>query len=299
MTIGNRMIITFIFLMKINSIISFMYESANIFSTKNRKSILHSQFMMETTTNSLYKGSLFVSNEMELMSTTLLNSQLYVNKESKYLLSLSLKFLNDNDESPYTIKLFQSTDGPVPRSYLPSLLIFEGKVDKEMDNDIQTVLEEAMKWYLDRGGRLSSIKISSLSKNLGLLESMGFESSSGIETSSEMENILNYKPAEHVLFMCNPIKFKSHCENRILNGDGDKHTLYDIIGRVMHDMGNPKDAIKVYTQALQLNPNSAATFRNLGSAYHAVGDMQLAFASYQQTIQLDPNGFYYLFYNFN
>jgi cytochrome c-type biogenesis protein CcmH/NrfG len=57
-------------------------------------------------------------------------------------------------------------------------------------------------------------------------------------------------------------------------------------------MGNPKEAIKPYTQALQLKPQSAATFRNMGSAYHAVGDMQLAFASYQQTIQLDPKGIY-------
>jgi len=69
----------------------------------------------------------------------------------------------------------------------------------------------------------------------------------------------------------------------------DEFALNDILGRVMHDLGDAEGAIGAYTNALMAVPQSAAVFRNMGSAYQAVGNMQMAFASYQQAVQLDPS----------
>lgn len=65
--------------------------------------------------------------------------------------------------------------------------------------------------------------------------------------------------------------------------------LFNIIGRLSHEIGNFDDAINYYTLALRENPKNAPVFRNLGSVYHQIGNLQLAFASYQQVLELDPS----------
>lgn len=120
---------------------------------------------------------------------------------------------------------------------------------------------------------------------------MGFSRSNTLPDDPQRSALRSlYVPADYDILAPSAEQLKRHCEARLSRSEGDASTLHDIIGRIFHDMGDPRSAILPYTKALQANPKSAATFRNLGSAYHSVADNQLAFASYQQAIQLDPQG---------
>jgi len=86
-----------------------------------------------------------------------------------------------------------------------------------------------------------------------------------------------------------PMKIKpfySSCLELVKHSNSSS-VLFNIIGRLSHEMGKMEDAVNFYTLALRENPKDAAVFRNLGSVYHQIGNMQLAFASYQQALELD------------
>jgi tetratricopeptide (TPR) repeat protein len=199
-----------------------------------------------------------------------------------------------DDVSAYlaSLKLYQSTSGPIPRSYLPSLMVLIAS-DLSSSSSVYSLIEEGLRWYLDMGGRLSKLELACATKDCTVLESLGFEALDSniiIQDEEKLSLRSDFQPLDFRILRPNPPKLKEHCFRRLSEAEGDVSNLYDIIGRIMHDMGDPRGSIEPYTKSLQSNPASAATFRNLGSAYHAVGDTQLAFASYQQAIQLDPNG---------
>jgi tetratricopeptide (TPR) repeat protein len=60
------------------------------------------------------------------------------------------------------------------------------------------------------------------------------------------------------------------------NVSSDKRTIYN-------------QAIADYTQAVRLDPNNAATYRQRGVTYGDIGDYDRAIADYNQAIRLDPN----------
>ena len=193
-----------------------------------------------------------------------------------------------------TTHILQRTDGPVPRSYLPSIMVVE-QVDSDATVSSATVfaiIEESIQWYFDTGGRASKIEISCPESLSSVIQLMGFTPSKLSEDVDVNElRVLDKQDADgRIVLSCDGSRLKTHCERRVLEEGANRYTLYDIIGRLAHDLGNPIDAIKPYTSALQANSKSSAAFRNMGSAYHAIGDVQLAFASYQQAIQLDETG---------
>lgn len=192
-----------------------------------------------------------------------------------------------------TAKLFQAKKVLVPRSYLPSVVVLTVPDSRVHDNDLFALVEEALQWYLDRGGRLNKLEVSTSDARLGkTLAAMGFTANSS-PTSKDKDRVAVYTaaglPLDPTPITVDAGKLLTFLQQRLTSVTGQSLArVHDIIGRVLHDQGRPKDAIEAYTQALIVNPSSAAVFRNLGSAYHAVEDMQLAFASYQQAVDLDP-----------
>lgn len=210
------------------------------------------------------------------------------------MLSLNVGNIGLETVEVLVARLLQRTDGPVPRSHLPTLMVIDevGNPSGADDAAVFAIIEEGAKWYFDAGGRASKLEISCSLAVSTILRSIGFEPAK----ESKDDDVLHLRSLDvreddgRVILSCNPKHFKNFCEARILEADANKYRLYDIMGRLSHDLGDPQSAIKLYTSALQINPKSAATFRNMGSAYHAVGDLKLAFASYQQAIQLDEKG---------
>ena len=208
------------------------------------------------------------------------------NNNVKTLLELSA----GESKKEVSLKLLQKTNGPVPRSYLPTLMLLDQMEGSSVDPaTVYTLIEEGMKWYLDCGGRASRIEVSLPTSFAEVVGAMGFKPPQDVH--EEALQLRGHAPSagDRVIFACDAAGFRAHCEARIAGqkGTGNAHTLYDVAGRLAHDLGDPKASIKPYTSSLQANPQSAAVFRNMGSAYHAAGDLQLAFASYQQAVQLD------------
>ena len=215
------------------------------------------------------------------------------------LLSISVCEMASNSEQQgdekVNLKIIQKTTGPVPRSYLPSLVMLSNNnfnID-DINNEVAVIslVEEALKWYLDVGGRIGRIEFLIPNNLIATFQKMKFNliDSNDCELPDVLELRQKGMKPGYSLVVNTAAGFRDHSLVRVNGGSGDLHTLWDIIGRLTHDMGNPSGSIKPYTSALQENPSSAAVFRNLGSAYHGVGDMQLAFASYQQAVQLDPH----------
>ena len=172
-------------------------------------------------------------------------------------------------------ELVQKNAGVVPRVYLPATLQIRMTDNGVVhENSLYSVVEEGFRWFVDNGGRIGRLSISGSKSMANVLATMGC---SGLSVLSDRD----------MLYSCEPEALMLHCRSRVKKKEGNIHTLLDLIGRLEHDVGDPNAAIKSYTAALQINPKSAETFRNLGSAYHATGDMQMAFASFQQSIQLD------------
>ena len=215
-------------------------------------------------------------------------------KEVNAIYGLTVNSEKENLSDIYTTRLLQRTDGPVPRSYLPTLLTID-QIDSSVAVDstaLFAVIEESLQWYFDTGGRASRVELSCPASLSNAIQSMGFIPSSVSHDNDviQLRELDVQEGDNRIILSCDPLKFKTHCESRVTENNSNKYCLFDIIGRLAHDLGDPKASIKSYTSALQANTKSAATFRNMGSAYHAIGDVQLAFASYQQAVQLDETG---------
>ena len=198
------------------------------------------------------------------------------------------------EEQGLKVSISQLSSGPVPRGYLPGLVTINRA--KESSSMGFAALEAGLAFYLDGGGRVSKLYACSPREDTDLQQhvcSIGFEALEESMSTIREEGVVKLVESnglslhENRLYSCRPEELRKHCEQRLAQNSNAADTLHDILGRLLHDAGNPKEAINSYTSALLVNPKSAAIFRNLGSAYHATGDMQLAFASYQQALQLD------------
>jgi len=239
--------------------------------------------------------------------------------------SISLKS-NDGDDDDkdendmqrshlLSAKIMQATNGPVPRSYLPSILVLSHEIDGTIgvdgidggnsyieesplvnDSDLSTLVEACLHWYLDSGGRITQLDLVSPTTYSGVFEAMGFDSVVSLDElssdeSAAKEYLINARGATssgYQVLKCDVSRYMATIRNRIDQSIGQQHVQYNILGRLSHSIKAFDAAIQYYTDSLRLKPESSATFRNLGAAYHAAGNMQLAFASYQQSIQLDP-----------
>lgn len=239
------------------------------------------------------------------------------------LLTLSVKrvsFKGDDDEDENDIqrshllsaKIMQATDGPVPRPYLPSILVLSHEIDGTMirdeestsplvnESDLSTLIEACLHWYLDSGGRITQLDIISPTTYSGMFELIGFDPVEApplddlrSDESAVREYLMNTNvvtSSGYQVFTCNVTRYMATIRSRIDQLIGHQHVQYNILGRLSHSIKAFDAAIQHYTDSLRLKPESSSTFRNLGAAYHAAGNMQLAFASYQQSIQLDPTG---------
>jgi tetratricopeptide (TPR) repeat protein len=63
---------------------------------------------------------------------------------------------------------------------------------------------------------------------------------------------------------------------------------YEGRGRIALRQGEARRAVADFDQAIHLNPNRAATFRDRGRAHRLNGELDLAIADYNQAIALDP-----------
>jgi tetratricopeptide (TPR) repeat protein len=67
------------------------------------------------------------------------------------------------------------------------------------------------------------------------------------------------------------------------------------LGNTYWKLGRHQEAIATYKKAIQLNPNSAEGYNNLGVALSHLGEYKEAVKQYQKSIQLDSN--YFLAYS--
>ena len=65
--------------------------------------------------------------------------------------------------------------------------------------------------------------------------------------------------------------------------------LHDNRGMALRAQGDLAGALKDFTEAISLDPNSARAFANHGSALFAQRDFDGAIADFDQAIKLDPN----------
>lgn len=240
---------------------------------------------------------------IEIYATLLFSNPRRIHKEYRMDYQLNLETIGtssdisnsftrsfvDEKESLYT-QLSQSDNGRVIRPYLPTTLkiILDSSKLLHAEN-AEALLEQTIQYFLDSGGRLRQLFAKSTKGVENLMVELGFDS---------MKNDVNTE--EDIGFIISANKLKDNISKRLVDGQHilpleRKAILYNIIGRLNHDLGDFKAAIEAYTQSLILNPKATNVFRNLGSAYHADGNTQMAYASYQQVISLDPeDAFVYL-----
>ena len=60
------------------------------------------------------------------------------------------------------------------------------------------------------------------------------------------------------------------------------------LGLALSDRGQPREALRHFQRALELDPKAVATWQNIGNAYFALGQFRLAAQQYRQAVALDP-----------
>ena len=69
----------------------------------------------------------------------------------------------------------------------------------------------------------------------------------------------------------------------------DYAKAYNNLGSAYDDQGNYTKAIQSYEKAIELDPDYAAAYYNLGIAYNTQGNLTKAIQSYEKVIELDPD----------
>jgi len=76
---------------------------------------------------------------------------------------------------------------------------------------------------------------------------------------------------------------------RYIELDPDYAIAYYNLGNAYYDQGNHTKAIESYKKAIELNPDDAQAYYNLGYAYREQGNNAKAIESYKKAIELDPD----------
>eukprot|EP01031_Cornospumella_fuschlensis_P042856 gene42856-52366_t len=219
-----------------------------------------------------------------------------IQTDSDSLLSLELSSAgSDNRGVRAAIK--QHTTGKVPRASQPAALVVDAH-ELATNQDIFPVIEESLRWYLDAGGKIMHLFVFAPDEIRSHLEHMGYERGDHFLTHTsknsplQLLNELVAKPKFKV-FVPNVQKMLAHVQTRTQLKESlhPSHlcTLYDVLGRLLHDQGQFQQAIEAYTAALQHDNKGSSVWRNLGGAYMAAGNPQMAFASYQQAVTKDAD----------
>jgi len=58
---------------------------------------------------------------------------------------------------------------------------------------------------------------------------------------------------------------------------------------INNELGEYKKAIGCFEKAIQINPNYAAAYNNLGNALKELGEYQKAISCYEKAIEINPN----------
>ena len=80
----------------------------------------------------------------------------------------------------------------------------------------------------------------------------------------------------------------SACKNA-LNMDRQNTDAYKILGNILKIKGKKAEALGIYAKALEINPNSATIYANLGSFHAEQQNWQQALDYYQQAVIIDPS----------
>ena len=76
---------------------------------------------------------------------------------------------------------------------------------------------------------------------------------------------------------------------RYIELDPDYAIAYYNLGNAYYDQGNHTKAIESYKKAIELNPDDAQAYYNLGYAYREQGNNAKAIESYKKAIELNPD----------
>ncbi|MBL8827871.1 MAG: tetratricopeptide repeat protein, partial [Planctomycetaceae bacterium] len=79
-----------------------------------------------------------------------------------------------------------------------------------------------------------------------------------------------------------------HVYRRILEVDPSHADAIQLLGVIANQVGRHDIAVQYISTALQLNPNSAMYYNNLGEAYRALEQLPQAKACYQKSLELAP-----------
>jgi tetratricopeptide (TPR) repeat protein/serine/threonine protein kinase len=69
----------------------------------------------------------------------------------------------------------------------------------------------------------------------------------------------------------------------------DSAIAHNILGVALHGQKKPDEAVAEYRKAVELDPNLAMAHYNLGIALHQQGKLDEAVAAYRKAVELDPN----------
>jgi predicted TPR repeat methyltransferase len=221
--------------------------------------------------------------------------QMIATSENVSPIELQSRAMFSIQEPPISANIMQLSNGPIPRGYLPGILKISCTQSQVIDTFNYGIIETAIGFYLDGGGRISQLfvitPIEDSNRLHSYLSKMGFQEMKDVSIIQNDETLEMFETfnviQQYKIYQTMQTELQKYCEGRLSRNEGAAETLHDIIGRLLHDSGNPKEAVNSYTSGLLVNPKSASIFRNLGSAYHAAGDVQMAFASYQQALSLD------------
>ncbi|OKH44640.1 hypothetical protein NIES2130_37820 [Scytonema sp. HK-05] len=77
--------------------------------------------------------------------------------------------------------------------------------------------------------------------------------------------------------------------NKAIQLNPNDATAYNNLGNALREQNKLDEAIAAYNKAIQLNPNDATAYNNLGNALREQNKLDEAIAAYNKAIQLNPN----------
>jgi protein O-GlcNAc transferase len=80
----------------------------------------------------------------------------------------------------------------------------------------------------------------------------------------------------------------SECFRRVLDLRPDYAEAYNNLGTALLNCGRIDEAFAAYQRAIEIKPQLAGAFFNLGTAFQKIGSLDVAISCYQRAVELDP-----------